>query len=77
MAVARETLDGLQLDYKAAVERWIAAIRAEEALASVDHDLAKIDQWEQAHFAEDALRQSVKAAKKAYEDALRAEIFGF
>ena len=77
MAVDIEMLDRLQHNYKQAVEKWIAAIREEEALASVDHDVAKIDVWEKAHFAEDELRQTVKAAKKDYEDALRAEIFGF
>jgi hypothetical protein len=27
-----------------------AAIKQEEALASVDHSIAEVDQWEQAHF---------------------------
>jgi hypothetical protein len=70
-------LDELQSAYKAAVEEWIAAIRREEALASVDHNVAKIDDWEQAHFDEDAIRSKVKDAKNRYEDALREEIFGF
>lgn len=70
-------LDELQAAYKAAVEKWIAAIRHEEDLASVDHDVAKIDHWEQASFDEDAIRTEVKAAKKRYEDALREQIFGF
>lgn len=70
-------LDALQKAYKAAVEEWIAAIKHEEDLASVDHDVAKIDLWEQASFAEDEIRSRVKEAKKAYEDALREQIFGF
>ena len=32
---------------QAAVEGWIAAIKQEEALASVDHSVADVDQWEQ------------------------------
>lgn len=70
-------LDELQKAYKAAVEEWLAAIRYEEDLASVDHDLATIDLWEQAHFDEEAIRNKVKAAKKRYEDALREQIYGF
>ncbi len=70
-------LDEMQNAYKAAVEKWIDAIREEEALASVNHTLAKVDKWEGAHFKEDEIRDEVKAAKKAYEDALREKFFGF
>jgi hypothetical protein len=70
-------LDELQAAYKTAVEAWIAAIRKEEALASVAHDIADVDQWEQAHFDEDEMRSAVKDAKAKYEDALRAKFFGF
>jgi hypothetical protein len=35
-------LDELQAAYKTAVEAWIAAIRKEEALASVAHDIADV-----------------------------------
>jgi hypothetical protein len=71
-------LDNLQNVYKAAVEAWIAAIRREESLASqADHSITEIDQWENAHFEEDKMRNSVKAAKAKYEDALRNKFFGF
>jgi hypothetical protein len=70
-------LDALQAGYKAAVETWITAIRKEEALASVNHEIAEIDQWEKAHFEEDGIRGTVKAAKEKYEDALREKFFGF
>ena len=70
-------LDEMQKAYKAAVEKWIAAIREEEALASVHHSVAEVDKWEAAHFKEDDIREEVKAAKKAYEDALREKFFGF
>lgn len=70
-------LDQMQAAYKAAVEAWIAAIRNEEALASVNHDVADVDNWEQAHFEEDELRKTVKEAKAKYEDALRKKFFGF
>jgi len=70
-------LDRMQSAYKAAVEEWIAAIRQEEALASVNHTIAEVDQWEGAHFKEDEIRSKVKASKKQYEDALRHKFFGF
>ena len=70
-------LDQMQSAYQAAVEEWIAAIKQEEALASVNHTVAEVDKWEAAHFAEDEIRSKVKAAKKKYEDALRGKLFGF
>jgi hypothetical protein len=70
-------LDQMQNAYKAAVEEWIAAIKQEETLASVNHTVAEVDKWEGAHFKEDEIRSKVKAAKKRYEDALREKFFGF
>jgi len=70
-------LDQMQASYKAAVEEWIAAIKEEEALASVNHTVAEVDKWEGAHFREVEIRNKVKAAKKKYEDALREKFFGF
>ena len=70
-------LDRMQAAYKSAVEEWIAAIKQEEALASVNHTIAEVDKWEAAHFREDEIRSKVKAAKKRYEDALREKFFGF
>jgi hypothetical protein len=70
-------LDEMQAAYKKAVEEWIAAIKEEEALASVNHSLADVDRWEAAHFKEQQIRNKVKAAKEIYEDALRTKFFGF
>ena len=58
-------------------EEWIAAIKQEEALASVNHTVAEVDKWEGAHFTEDKILSKVKTAKKKYEDALREKFFGF
>ena len=77
MSEQHSELDQLQAAYKDAVEAWIVAIRKEEALASVNHEVADVDAWEQAHFDEDEMRTTVKAAKEKYEDALRAKFFGF
>ena len=70
-------LDQLQSAYKVANKEWIAAIKREEALASVNHSIAEVDKWEQAHFKEDEIRSKVKAAKRRYEDALRKEFYDF
>jgi hypothetical protein len=70
-------LDRMQSAYKAAVEEWIAAIKQEEDLASVNHTIAEVDKWEAAHFCEDEIRNKVKKTKKLYEDALREKFFGF
>jgi hypothetical protein len=77
MSDEHSELDRLQAEYKNAVETWIAAIRNEEVLASVNHTVAEIDKWEGAHFAEDEMRTKVKDAKAKYEDALREKFFGF
>ena len=77
MSSEHPELDELQATYKAAVDSWIAAIRKEEALVSVNHDIAEVDKWEQAHFEEDEMRSAVKEAKAKYEDALREKFFGF
>lgn len=70
-------LDRMQRTYKAAVDEWVAAIRAEEVLASVIHELAEVDKWEEAHFAAEELRAKAEAAKQDYEAKLRHHFFGF
>ena len=71
------SLDEMQMAYKKAVMEWIAAIKEEETLASVNHSVADVDEWEAAHFKEEEIRNKVKVAKKRYEDALRVKFFGF
>jgi hypothetical protein len=68
-------LDRLQNVYKAAVDTWITAIRAEEALASVHHSVAELDMWENAHFLAEKARTKAEAAKAAYEAGLRSQLF--
>jgi hypothetical protein len=70
-------LDQLQRAYKDAVDRWVAAIREEEALASGNHNVAELDEWEAAHFREHKLHREADYRKRLYEDALRREFFGF
>jgi hypothetical protein len=70
-------LDGLQAEYTAAVDTWVTAIRAEEALASVPHSVAELDKWEGASFHQEELGDKVKAAKATYENGLREKFFQF
>jgi hypothetical protein len=77
MAIDKTELDSMQRNYKVAVDEWINAIRTEEALASTNHDVAEIDQWEGASNREEGARGKAKAAKQAYESALRQEFFNF
>jgi hypothetical protein len=76
MVDENKELDELQRAYKTAVEDWIAAIREEEALGSVNHSVAEVDEWEHAHYKEEDLRKKAKTAKKDYEAALRFKFFG-
>jgi hypothetical protein len=75
MSTEHAELDQMQRAYKSAVEKWISAIRKEEQLASANHTVAQVDQWEQAHFEEEEARRRAKAAKSAYEAALRKKFF--
>jgi hypothetical protein len=67
----------MQKAYKTAVDEWVAAIRAEEDLASVQPTLSQVDEWEHAHFKEEDARNKAKKAKKDYEDAIRKGLFNF
>jgi len=70
-------LDKLRFNYKAAVERWIAAIRFEEDLATPDHSMVAVEDWEKANFSEEDARSIAKAARREYQDALRQVLFNF
>jgi hypothetical protein len=74
-------MDNAELDqrrqaYKDAVEKWVSAIRAEEALVTPDHSVHAWDLWEKAGFAEEEARQRALDAKRAYEDGLREVDYG-
>jgi hypothetical protein len=70
-------LDQLRLAYKQGVDQWVAAIRAEEALATPDHSEVAWEHWDDAGFAEEDLRSKAKKARDAYKDALREANLGF
>ena len=69
-------LDQLRLDYKKAVDAWVAAIRAEEDLATPDHSMVAMEHWDAAHFTEHDAHAKVTDAREAYKDALRGVNYG-
>jgi hypothetical protein len=69
--MSNETLDQLRLDYKKAVDEWIDAIRAEEALATPDHSMIAMEKWDGAHFKEQDAQAKATAKRELYKDELR------
>lgn len=69
-------LDQLRLEYKATVDEWVAAIRAEEALATADHSMTAMENWDEAHFREQDAQEKATKAREAYKDALRTVNYG-
>jgi len=69
-------LSELRLAYKKAVDDWVAAIRAEESLATSDHSMVAMELWDAAHFKEDDAQTKAVEARDAYKDALRSTNYG-
>ena len=69
-------LDSLRDSYKKAVDNWVAAIRAEEALATPDHSMTAMEKWDDAHFTEQDAQNAAVTARDAYKDALRTVNYG-
>ena len=69
-------LDQLRLAYKKATDEWVATIRAEEALATSDHSMIAMEEWDAAHFREQDAHSKATAAREAYKDALRTVNYG-
>jgi len=61
----------LRLGYKKPVDEWVDAIRAEEALATPDHSMIAMEQWDSAHFREHDAHTKATGAWQTYKDALR------
>lgn len=69
--------DQLLRDYRAAVNKWVDAIRAEEALANDDHSMVEMELWDAAGFKVDDAEAEAKKARDAYKNALREKNYGF
>ncbi|MGB7433854.1 MAG: hypothetical protein WBR26_20755 [Candidatus Acidiferrum sp.] len=69
--MSKADLDQLRLVYKKAVDDWVNAIRAEEALATPDHSMVAMEKWDAAHFNEQDAQKRAHEAREAYKDGLR------
>ncbi len=69
-------LDQLRLAYKKAVDEWVDAIRAEEALATPDHSMIAMEHWDTAHLKEHDAHTRAGEAREAYKDGLRRVNYG-
>jgi len=74
--MTQDELDQLRLTYKKATDEWVAAIRAEEALATPDHSMIAVEKWDDAHFREEDAHSKYTQALEAYKDALRTVNYG-
>lgn len=69
--------DQLHSTYKQAVDAWVDAIRAEEALATPDHSMTQMELWDDAGFKLHDAELAAKKARDAYKNALRKKNYGF
>jgi hypothetical protein len=74
--MSKDDLNQLRVAYKKAVDEWVDAIRAEEALATPDHSMTAMEHWDAAHFKEDDAHSKATEAREAYKDALRSVNYG-
>jgi hypothetical protein len=74
--MTKPDLDQLRLAYKQAVDSWVDAVRAEEALATVDHSRIAMEKWDAAHFSEQDAQAKANAAREAYKAGLRKVNYG-
>jgi hypothetical protein len=69
-------LSELRLAYKKAVDDWVEAIRAEEALALPDHSMIAMEMWDAAHMKEQDASTKAAKSREAYKDGLRSINYG-
>jgi hypothetical protein len=74
--MSKPELDELRTKYKQAVDEWVNAIHAEEALATEDHSMIAMEKWDDAHFQEQDAQKKAKEARDAYKDGLRRANYG-
>jgi hypothetical protein len=69
--------DKLLSEYKQTVDSWVAAIEAEEALATDDHSMIEMEKWDAAGFMIHDTEAAAKKARDRYKNALRKKNYGF
>jgi len=72
-----DNFDDLLAEYRKAVDTWVAAIKAEEALANDDHSMVEMEKWDAATLAADEAQSAVVDAREKYKAALREKNYGF
>ena len=72
-----DNFDELLAEYKTAVDAWVAAIKAEEALANDDHSMVEMEKWDAAALAAVDAEATAKKAREHYKNAMRRKNFGF
>jgi hypothetical protein len=69
--------DQLLRDYRRAIDNWVNALRAEEALANDDHSMVEMEKWDAAGFVTHDAEAVAKKARDQYKNALRKKNYGF
>jgi len=69
--------DELLAEYRQAVDDWVAAIKAEEALANDDHSMVEMEMWDAAALAAIDAEAAAARARENYKNALRKKNYGF
>jgi hypothetical protein len=69
--------DQLLRVYRQSIDSWVAAIKAEEALANDDHSMVEMEKWDAASFVAHDAEAEAKKARDQYKNALRKKNYGF
>jgi hypothetical protein len=69
--------DQLLQNYRQAVDAWVNAIRAEEALATNDESMVAMEKWDTAGLRVHDAELAAKKARDLYKNALRKKNYGF
>ncbi len=72
-----QNFDQLLKDYREAIDKWVDAIEAEEALANDDHSMAEMEKVDAAGFTVHDAESTAKKARDRYKNALRKKNYGF
>ena len=72
-----QNFDHLLRTYRRAVDAWVAAIRAEESLATEDHSMVEMEKWDDAGFKLHDAELAAKKTRDAYKNELRKKNYGF
>jgi hypothetical protein len=75
--MANQDFDVLLKDYRAALDRWVDALRAEEGLATDDHSMVAMEKWDDAGFRVHDAELAAKKARDRYKSELRKANYGF